>query len=440
MFISLRNHLLQLSRFYLKALSTSELVKNIFKVYLGDITSKFIAAGSIVILIRGLSVGDFAQYTAYYSVMLLFAYLIGSGINQAQVTYTAEYMSTQHRKPLEIYVVSFIFQLVLYLLVCALVFCLADKFTTLLFGNHPYQTAMKYGLVAGFGFLLTNAGSSVFQSEERFSTYVKISWFRQIIIFLTVTSLLLSHQLSFTSAVVSLVTVELIVGIIITYFAFMAAKKIHLLAYFQQNRQLLKKFLFSSFWLIGYFGAINLSNQLNIFMLSHFSTPLQLANYGVAYRYYSLAILILNSMNAVLLVRFSKSDLNDHQAIKQLISQWFKALAWTIIPILIIDMLGRSVFLWVNGPQYGESYNLFIILTIGVWLSLLLSPFINILSAKKKFRFIFFSATVALIINFIGSLILIPLWGGIGAAIMAVIANNFILQMLVFTRLQYKIN
>ena len=74
----------------LKALRSSLFVKNISKVYCGDILSKAFTAGTILILVRGLQVEEYAVYTAFWSVLNLAPGLIGRGINQAQVRFSSE--------------------------------------------------------------------------------------------------------------------------------------------------------------------------------------------------------------------------------------------------------------------------------------------------------------------------------------------------------------
>ena len=174
--------------------------------------------------------------------------------------------------------------------------------------------------------------------------------------------------------------------------------------------------------------------RLDIFMLSHFSTGEELANYGVAYRYYSMALLLLGSIHAVLLPRFSKVDMQEPVKQRIFIFRWLKATGWLIIPVVIVDVLGKPVFVWVNGIQYEKAFYMFVIFSIGVWFSLMFSPLVNVLISRKAFRFLFALAVGAFILNFIGNYLLIPLWGGIGAALVTVLSHNFLIQGLILMK------
>ena len=412
----------------------SPLIRNISKVYGGNILSKVFAAGTSLMLIRGLSVEDYAAYTAFYGLSALIPSLVGGGVNQAQVRFSSEFLSKTGKKPLEVYFISFIFQAILYTVACVFLLVFADEANGLLFGKRVFKSSFLYGLIAGLGLLFIRAGSSVYQAEEKFGTYVKILWSREISTFLLIASLLLLRLLDFSRAVQSITIVSLVVGFVIIFFIFRESHSRQTLALLKGRLDILKDFLSSTGWLIVYFFVLTAFQRLDIFMLSHLSTEEELANYGVAFNYYSMALLLLGSINAVLLPRFSRVDMQNSAKQRTFTLKWLKATGWLVIPIVGGVVLGKSLFVWVNGVQYEKAFRIFVVFSIGIWLSLMYSPLVNILISRRAFKLLFALAVGAFVLNALGSYLLIPLWGGFGAALARILSGNLALDLPVLVR------
>ena len=411
---------------YIGTLRSSLLVKNISRVYVGDVLSKVLAFGTLLLLIRGLSVNDYASYTAFWAVLSLVPGLVGNGVNKALVRFSAEYLSKNGKRPFELYLIGFLFQIALYLIACVILLSTSDKVNSLLFGQKAFSSAFRYGLIAGLGVLLTQGGRSVYQAEERFADYIKTLWLRQILGFTVILSLFLMKRLDFQRAVFSMVAVNLIVGATISIHIFKDSNLKKLITSLTEQIDIIKDFLRSTGWLIAYFFTLAAFQRLDVFMLSHFSTEQELANYGVAFRYYSMALLLLGSIHAVLLPRFSKVDMQDPTKQRHFAFRWLKTFVWLIIPIVIADSLGKPLFVWITGAQYERAFYIFVVFSIGIWLSLMFSPLVSILIGRKAFKFLFMLAVGALSLNFTGNYLLIPIWGGFAAAAVTILSHGLI--------------
>ena len=114
--------------------------------------------------------------------------------------------------------------------------------------------------------------------------------------------------------------------------------------------------------------------------------------------------------------------------------EWLQYSAWIGVPIIFFIIFGKELFVLINGVQYEQSFPILAILSIGVWLSLMLSPITNILLSRKRFRFLFLLGLSAFIVNLIVSYIGVRMWGGVGAAIAVVLAHNVVLQVPILWR------
>ena len=409
-----------------RALKSSVLVRNITKVYGGDLLSMLLGIGTTILIIRELSINDYAAYTACFTIISLVPSLVGSGVNAALVIFSAEYISIRGRKPFEIYFASLIFQMILYVTVCIILFLFADMATSLLFGQKVFDSALRFGLIAGIGVLITNSGRGIFQAEEKFTHYIRTIWLRQILLFVIIFMLFLLKRLSYVNSVYAIIVVELLVAGIITFHIFRDININNVFKSLKEQSGVVKEFIISTRWLIGYFFISSSFQKIDIFMISHFTSQEELANYGVAFRYYTLSLMVLNSIHAVLLPRFSKVDMRDLDKQRQFVTKWLKMTIWLIIPIAIIVITCKPVFLLINGLQYEGAFNIFIIFSIGIWLSLMFSPLVNILLARKAFKFLFILGTAAFVFNFLGNYFLIPVWAGLGAALITILSHALI--------------
>ena len=142
----------------------------------------------------------------------------------------------------------------------------------------------------------------------------------------------------------------------------------------------------------------------------------EVAIYGVAFRYFSMALLLLEAIHAVLLPKFSQPGMQNSEAQRSFLKNWLRFSVWAIIPVILLVFFGKKPFIWLNGPNYANSFYILVILAFGVWLSLMFSP-LEYPPRSPGFPLYVFSWACALLTSIIGSLILIPLWHGIGAAI-----------------------
>jgi len=407
-------------------MARSLLLRNITKVLGGDAFSKILGIATAFILIRNLKVSDYAYLTVFYTVVGVIPGLVGNGINLALVRFSAEYISEAKRRPLELYAIGFIFQIVLYLVFGLLLFVFSDSVANLCFGGKMYISSLQFGLVGGLGYLISQAGRCVYQAEVKFGLYVRILWLKQSFILIFVAGLLFFKLLTFDSTVTAMISIELLVGLMLIFHIFHDFRVNDLLVFSRSRFSVIKEFLASTQLLIAYFIVLTLFQQMDIFMMAHFSSQEELAIYGVAFKYYSLFLLTLGSIHAVLLPRFSKADMKNLSKQRHFAVKWMKVVSWLIIPIAATDLFGKPLFDLVNGAQYEKSFYIFIILSVGIWLSLMFSPLVNIIINRKAFKFLLTISVVALIFSFFGNRFLIPLWGGFGAAVVVIASYGIV--------------
>jgi O-antigen/teichoic acid export membrane protein len=407
-------------------LKNSPTTRNILKVSFGDATSKILSVAVTFLLIRGLSVADYANYITFSGISYLFSGLVGAGINMALIRYSADTLSRGKEKPVGLYPLAFLFQLLIYGLLAAVCLVFPAQGTTFLLSEPALAIPLRLGLFAGLGVLIVQFGRALYQAEEKFNHYIGTIWLVQAGIFFCLMALWLVHALSFNSAALVFTIVQLGVG----FWLLVAYLGSHGIAqaenFLVRRKNELKRFIAGSALLIGYFVVLSLFSRMDILMLLRFQGEEEVAIYGVAFQYYSLALLFLGSVHAVLLPKFSRVEMQNSVSQKVFFKQWLQWNGWLILPILLFDILGKPLFVLMNGKIYEQSFPIFVIFSLGIWLSMMFSPLVNVLIGEGKFRFLFFLSSAALILNILLNLLLVPQFGGIGAAVVVIATYAFI--------------
>jgi O-antigen/teichoic acid export membrane protein len=388
--------------------------------------SKVVGAVSALILIRGLVVSDYASFVAFNGIATLFMALVGSGINLALVRFAAEHLSRTGQKPHFLYITALVIETALYAVFLAICALFPTQVASLLLGQSSSAKAVQLGVLYGFGLLLLEFTRSLYQAEERFTFYIGVLWLRQGITFILLGGLWIFRALSFDVAAWLIAWVNVVFGIGVGVYSIGRGGWVSLARIVKEGRQQMRGFLSAMGWLIAYFLALSASGRIDIMMLSRFASERALAAYGVAFQYYAMALLFLGSINSVLLPKFSRVEMQMPGAQTAFLRRWLRYSVWTAVPFLLFDLMGKPLFVWINGAQYEQAFGVFVVLSVGIWLSLVFSPVVNVLIARKDFQFLFALGAIALVISLVGSYALVRLLGGIGAAISVVLSAGFV--------------
>lgn len=432
----------QLACQYVNKLQTrwkqSPTARDITVVYTGDIISKILAVGANLILIRGLSISGYASYIAFINIGKLSASLIGDGINNALVRFSAEYLSRTGKKPYALYIFSVIIQILILLVILTLVILFPRQTARIILGNEEFANTVTIGMFLGIGTLLIEAGRSMLQAEEQYKRYIMILWLKDGGTLLIIGGFWIFGQLAYETIAQGLALLYLVLGVVVVGYGLHGIIKINSswINSFKAESNLLREFISASGWLVAYSVTLAVLSRMDILMLSRYATRSELANYGVALQYYNLAMLLLTAIQAVLRTKFSKAEMQTTSRQQNFYRKWLKYSAWTGIFVLIFILFGKPVFVFLNGIEYERAFVVFSILSIGVWLSLMLSPMVNILIGRKEFKPLFGLGLVALFVGIVTNYIGIRMWGAVGAAIALVFTHNIILQGSILWRIQ----
>ncbi|HDS31122.1 MAG TPA: hypothetical protein ENN67_08780, partial [Firmicutes bacterium] len=398
--------------------------KNIVKVAAGDITARAISVLTSIILIREMPVHDYAAFVVYLSVAVTLAGLVGNSINIALIRFAAEFISRESYRPVGLYRGVFIVEFAIAASLTLFAAIAPEKPTVLFFGQSDFVQAFMLGMLAGIASILLQLAQAFYQSEEKFNRYILTLWTRSLSVLAFTLILLGTKGITFMPVAIGFLVIDFALGafFLIRHFAGITVVEGERAGAHKPDAE----FFASSGWLIGYAVVLAAFGRVDIMMLSHFTSGEEVANYGVAFRYYSIMLISLGSITVVLRPKLAHADMLQPERQRAFLKNWHRYTLWTAIPILAFIIFGKPLYVWINGEQYSDSFSMFAILTSGVWLGLVLNPYVKILIANRNFSSIFFLGLAAFAVAITGNYFLVPVMGGIGAAIVTVAANTAI--------------
>jgi O-antigen/teichoic acid export membrane protein len=168
-------------------------------------------------------------------------------------------------------------------------------------------------------------------------------------------------------------------------------------------------------YLFGYFVVLAVFSQMDIFLLKWLSTDKELATYGSAFRYYTIALLALNSIQTVLLPMIQRAQTADD--IYALYKKHLQLLILLIPGLIVGAWASQWIIPFVDQGKYPAAVLTFQILGSSAAISLLFSPHSSLVFRFEDFKFLFALILVGLLVLVALNIILIPPYGSIGAAI-----------------------
>jgi O-antigen/teichoic acid export membrane protein len=183
---------------------------------------------------------------------------------------------------------------------------------------------------------------------------------------------------------------------------------------------------------------LGLNPRIDIILLGYFSTDRVVGVFSlaasIAEALYQLPIVIRTNINPRLVQLISTHRLEE---LKQLAR---RSIRWVYIGMLAIGLALIAIYplglqFVKNREEFLLSWPIFAILTLGFVLSSGYSPFSNILLLAGRPGLNTFMILIQVTINFTANLILIPFFGGIGAAVATALSYAFLIVLVKsFTR------
>lgn len=344
----------------------------------GSLFSKMLLAVANIWVIRELSPNDFALFNNFLSVQAFVAGLIFTPFLMASVAKANLFQIENKRRLLN---ALNIIQTIGILGFTLIVWLVGPGSASFLFQNPAYFISLILGLLASIFLTLQNLVLSEHQSNESFGIYNLVNVARPVLILTGLGICLAFNQITFVPvAIVFMVSSAL--AVVNTGRELM-------------NPTLLRGFFFKFlqlkwFWtqartLILFFFVISCVDHIGLFISTRFFSLEEAAGYGVAFRYYGMADLIIASSHVLFLSSFTK---NDPQKTSSHLARWTKIMLPVGLAIFVILPWLSNIYVLINREIYANTFPLVIVFAGGLVAYLSFSPAIYALIGQRSYGFL----------------------------------------------------
>lgn len=392
-------------------------------VYCFDMLAKAITFLLSVVIIRNLCVKDYAQYTLFYSIGNLIPGILGGGIGLAYTRYAVMLREQTDNADTSLFIAlkRCIYKLVITISIISLIiFYITNNLVSIL-----HLFGICYGLIMS----LYQINIVFFQAREQYSIGGILYNIKNLSIAI---SILICFYILYVKDLYIILTIY-ILAVLLSYLgASIFIRQIIRTSYPPTScfngGQLLRNMFKDSIWTVLYMGTLNAFNQIDVMLLTYFCNAEQVAIYGVANKYYLVAISLLPALLVVLRVRYSKGAIvNDVQQQRKTVTNWLKrSVPFAFVFAILASVTSKLTFPYLNGEVYNDAIITFNILVIGVALNYVTAPNVSLMISTGKQKILFILSIGSFLLNVIGNLLLIPYYGANAAALTTILAHFFL--------------
>lgn len=381
-------------------------MRSIFQVFSFDIISKILVGFIGIILIRYMKESEYALYTFALSIITIVSQTITSTFRRIYIVGYESFQLDQYKE-------SFLGLIMIIILLFASI--------TIPF-VHYFNGVLVWIILMIIGFTLVDFGKTVFQQEYKFMKFSMVEIGKSISFFVITMSLIYFYKQKIGAWQIFLIQsgTMILVYIVATWgnlkikglFKIIVALKIG-------------KTIFTGPYkfLIGYTLFATVLGQLDVLMLRYYTTEKEIATYGSAFRYYSLLLLALSSVNTVFLPVIQ--NINNRSELDELYKKHAKMLTFFIPLVILGAWLSKWIIPMIDLGKYPNAVPVFQVLAISAILSFIFSPHTNLIMKFEEFKFLFYLLVISVVMNIILNSFMVPKFGSLGAAVATLITFGF---------------
>ncbi|NIM19918.1 MAG: oligosaccharide flippase family protein [Candidatus Latescibacteria bacterium] len=286
-----------------------------------------------------------------------------------------------------------------------------------LYGSPDLVAPLRLAFFGAFIFNLEHLVDAVLRAHEKF---------KQIAIINVVSHIARTAVITLLAYVIFYLDVErtLIINIAQIFMAFMIASllipKRYFIASIRKPYPFREVFAYSG-WIYVYNLLFMLFDRLDVLMLGYFRAGTEVGLYAVAFQLIKPFEMIPETLNIVFLPKVSKYT--KKLQIFRYFKNTLKITCFVGFFGLIMLIAAKPLILTIYGAEYAPSVKLFQILIGAFILLTILNPFTLAGHTINKPQLFVMMAGVNLVLNFVGNLIFIPMYGAVGAAIVTLLSR-----------------
>jgi O-antigen/teichoic acid export membrane protein len=380
--------------------------------FLLDLVAKAISAATVVVLIRGLGVSDYAFITLFLTVAQFTAGAASGGVRTRYLREEAEHVSRGERSGQSRFFISLVNQTLLVLLVGALAALVAQLVG---FGVRGGDIELVlYATAFALGSSASDLAIAHHEARRRFVLAGVLNSLRAFVI-LVVSLLVTAEGVGAPGLALWFVGGLVLVGAatvapIVRRRSGMPMERAIPLALTREDR-----------WLSLYYVAAAGFAYVDVLVAGALLDDEEVATLGASVRYLGLILSAMPALGVILRVRTSQVDIVDSPTNqRQLLIGWMRRSALPAVVFVVAGIfLAPLVIPRIDGGQYPDS-----VVVLQIFLALALAAYVtapasSVVMAQRRYATLALLYLGALLVNFLGDVAVAPHFGIIGIAIVS---------------------
>lgn len=377
-----------------------------------------------MVLARRLGVEDFGTYSLAMALMIVISGIAGGSIDQALVKFSSLYLDKEREKAELVFKLSFNIKLITAVVLLFVCYLLRAPLSRIIFKGPGFENLVSLAFLGAIGITLFGYVLAYLQSHQTFVKYVVLDTLNSVAKLSLVGFLIFANILTPASSISIYVIVPFltfILGMMLIPKTFLRVKG--------SQKSLLPELVHFSKWIVLSYVIFAFSRRMDIFLLSYFKGGETVGIYSVALIIASGMDLIALSLFVVIFPKLSRYTKKEEYV------QFIKKFLLGAIPLYIFTCI---FFMWVSRPlvetfytaAYMDSARVIEILVPGYAVYFIAFPLSAITLSMNRPEVLVVFDLVVLLLMFVFGIILIPLYGAIGAAVATLISNSAFILLL----------
>ena len=393
----------------------SKTLQDLLRVLSGNIVAQALGFLTLVIISRDLGVSEYGIFSLLLAIFTMSLQLSDFGISTSYVKYLSENLS----KAREIFSTIFLSKVLLSILITVILFWLAPILSTFLFENRLYTSHIQLISIAIIFHALFGVVKGHLQAIQKFAHYAYLNILHSalkiisviiIAFFFSDASHLLFFMASYTFAII----------LVLILLLFSSYKKVFVFSFDYHHFLAIYRL---GLWVFLSTLATMIIMRLDLLMLQKLSTPLEVGYYSAAMNIAMIFPLVTASLTTTLLPKmdhYLKSA--SHRAY---ISKVLSKAGYIFVLLVLIELIAPFLITLLFGEAYQKSISVFQILLVAFTFGIIINPLSLLLYSMNKAHLLTLLNWIQLPLNYLGNLMLIPLYQADGAALSSVVLRLF---------------
>ncbi|KGQ52459.1 hypothetical protein JL12_00910 [Gallibacterium anatis 10672-6] len=392
----------------------SKTLKDLLKVFSGNVVSQGIAFLIIIIISRDLGPSEYGIFSSLIAIFTIGTQISDFGVSTSYVKYASENLSKED----EIFITIVIGKVIVSIFTISIFYLLSGRLSEFFFGTRIYQDVIKIVAIGIFFHSLFLVVISHFQAKQNFLIFSCLNIVHNFlklisIIIICITFSKESHLKYFIFSYVFCVSI-LILALVLKGIIYIKNMKKFEFIHFINTYKL-------GFWIFLSSMAVVIMMRLDIIMLQKMGSSSDVGYYSAAMNLAMIFPLITTSIVTTLLPKM-ESFLKNY-TIQEYIIKVVSNIKYIIFILIIIEIISPYLIKNFFGEKYIESISVFQILLVAFVIGIIINPISLIMYSINKAYMLTLLNWIQLPVNYFFNIIFIPSLYADGAALSTMIVR-----------------